>query len=257
MARHLHAGPCRPLRARPPRAGCRARARLEHELPPLGRRAPRRAGAAASRPPPGALLRGRRRKARSCALPRGSRARRSAIRGRSLRRRPAGARRGRPDARHRRLRRDGSRPPREASFGTAVSSRRHPIRRNPRPRGSGAASPLYGNGLAEFRAGRFFEAHEEWELLWKDSKGDDKVFLQGLIQLAAACVHIGRGNAAPAKRLLELAKAKLDRFGDDEGGINLGFLRKEIEAALAAAELLRIDQRDRFDLTARAALFTF
>ena len=100
----------------------------------------------------------------------------------------------------------------------------------------GASSPLFAKGVAEFRAGRFFEAHEEWERLWKESKGDDKVFLQALIQLAAACVHIGRGNAAPAKRLLELAKAKLDRFGEDEGGMNLGFLRKEIGGRPRAAD---------------------
>ncbi|MCM3875063.1 MAG: DUF309 domain-containing protein, partial [Thermoanaerobaculia bacterium] len=66
----------------------------------------------------------------------------------------------------------------------------------------GGDSPLFAKGLEEFRAGRFFEAHEEWELLWKDSTGDDKVFLQGLIQLAAACVHVGRGNPVPAARLL-------------------------------------------------------
>jgi FMN phosphatase YigB (HAD superfamily) len=114
----------------------------------------------------------------------------------------------------------------------------------------GSASPLFVRGLVEFRAGRFFEAHEQWEMLWKDSFGDDKLFLQGLIQLAAACVHIGRGNVAPAKRLLALSKAKLDRFEDEEGGINLGFLRKEIEAALAfsAADLVRTDLRSRFPM---------
>ncbi|MFI5119852.1 MAG: DUF309 domain-containing protein [Thermoanaerobaculia bacterium] len=111
-----------------------------------------------------------------------------------------------------------------------------------------AASPLFGSGLAEFRAGRYFEAHEEWELLWKESKGEDKVFLQGLIQLAAACVHIGRGNAGPGRRLLALAKAKLDRFGDEEGGIDVGFLRKRIETALAlpTVELLQANLRDLF-----------
>jgi len=105
----------------------------------------------------------------------------------------------------------------------------------------GAASPLFAKGLAEFRTRRFFDAHEEWELLWKDSEGDDKLFLQGLIQLAAACVHISRGNGEPARRLLQLAVEKLDRFGDQEGGLNLGFLRKEINAALAlpTADLLR------------------
>jgi glucose-1-phosphatase len=111
----------------------------------------------------------------------------------------------------------------------------------PPARFGGATSTHFGNGLADFRAGRFFEAHEEWELQWKECRGDDKVFLQGLIQLAAACVHIGRGNAAPARRLLALAKAKLDRFGEGEGGIDVGFLRKEIGAAIAlpTADLLR------------------
>ena len=112
----------------------------------------------------------------------------------------------------------------------------------------GAASPLFASGLAEFRAGRFFEAHEEWERLWKDREGDDKLFLQGLIQLAAACVHVGRGSAVPAQRLLALAKEKLDRFGENEGGIDLGFLRKEIGAALplSPAELLQVDLRSLF-----------
>lgn len=114
----------------------------------------------------------------------------------------------------------------------------------------GAASPLFASGLAEFRAGRFFEAHEEWERLWKDSEGDDRIFLQGLIQLAAACVHIGRGNAVPARRLLALAKEKLDRFGEEEKGINLGLLRKGIEAALAlsSSDLLQADLRSRFSM---------
>lgn len=112
----------------------------------------------------------------------------------------------------------------------------------------GAASPLFVQGLVEFRAGRFFEAHEGWELLWKNSKGDDKLFLQGLIQLAAACVHIGRGNATPGRHLLALAKAKLDRFGDDEAGVDVRFLRKGIGAALTlpTADLLRANLRSLF-----------
>jgi Domain of unknown function (DUF309) len=89
---------------------------------------------------------------------------------------------------------------------------------------SGGASLLFAKGLEEFRAGRFFEAHEEWELLWRDSAGDDRVFLQGLIQLAAARVHIGRGNPAAATRLLALAKEKLDRFEPDQAGIRIDSL---------------------------------
>ncbi|MEO8586249.1 MAG: DUF309 domain-containing protein [Acidobacteriota bacterium] len=85
-------------------------------------------------------------------------------------------------------------------------------------------SPLFAKGLAEFRAGRYFEAHEDWELLWKDSAGDDKVFLQGLIQLAAALVHVGRGNPAPAARLFALAKEKLGLFEGEQAGIDVASL---------------------------------
>jgi uncharacterized protein len=112
----------------------------------------------------------------------------------------------------------------------------------------GAASPLYAKGLEEFRAGRFFEAHEEWELLWKESVGDDKLFLQGLIQLAAGCVHVGRGNPAPGKRLFVLAREKLVRFGDRWADLPLGLLDSAMSdlIELDPAALLRVDLRARF-----------
>ncbi len=83
----------------------------------------------------------------------------------------------------------------------------------------------------EFRAGLYFEAHEEWELLWMTAEGDAKLFLQALIQLAAACVHLTRSNAAPGSRLLSLADEKLHRLGGTFGGINTDSLRKEIGRA--------------------------
>jgi hypothetical protein len=63
------------------------------------------------------------------------------------------------------------------------------------------------------------------------SAGDAKLFLQALIQVAAACVHLARGNAAPGIRLLSLADAKLERFGSEFGGINTDLLRKGISRA--------------------------
>jgi uncharacterized protein len=93
------------------------------------------------------------------------------------------------------------------------------------------ADPLWQKGLEEFRAGRFFEAHEEWERLWKGASGPDRRFLQGLIQLAAALVHADRGRTAPAVRLLRLAREKLDPFPDGHAGLALGRLREAIDAA--------------------------
>jgi predicted metal-dependent hydrolase len=91
--------------------------------------------------------------------------------------------------------------------------------------------PLFRAGLDEFRAARFFEAHEEWERLWMTRAGDEKLFLQALIQLAAACVHLTRGNAGPGIRLLSLAGEKLVRFGDDYAGVRVDFLGRGIVTA--------------------------
>jgi predicted metal-dependent hydrolase len=42
-------------------------------------------------------------------------------------------------------------------------------------------------GIEHFNKGRFFEAHEAWESLFGDAEQSDKPFIEGLIQLSAAC----------------------------------------------------------------------
>ena len=42
-------------------------------------------------------------------------------------------------------------------------------------------------GISLFNEGHFFESHEVWEALCLDSEEEQKPFLEGLIQLAAAC----------------------------------------------------------------------
>jgi FMN phosphatase YigB (HAD superfamily) len=95
-----------------------------------------------------------------------------------------------------------------------------------------ATPPELRSGLDEFRRGRFFEAHEEWEALWVRSSGDEKLFLQALIQLAAGCVHLERGNRAPGLRLLELAREKLARCPPSLFGIAAAPLAAAIDSAM-------------------------
>lgn len=49
------------------------------------------------------------------------------------------------------------------------------------------ASGEFERGREHFNRGRFFEAHEEWEKLWLHAHGARRLFLQGLIQIAAGC----------------------------------------------------------------------
>jgi predicted metal-dependent hydrolase len=42
-------------------------------------------------------------------------------------------------------------------------------------------------GINLFNQRRFFEAHEIWEMLYQSAEINDKPFLEGLVQLSAAC----------------------------------------------------------------------
>jgi len=51
------------------------------------------------------------------------------------------------------------------------------------------------SGVTLYNAGRFWEAHEALEAVWRAATGPDRTLWQGLIQAAAAMLHRERGNA--------------------------------------------------------------
>ena len=87
----------------------------------------------------------------------------------------------------------------------------------------------FRRGVADFNAGRFFEAHEVWEELWLAAPEPEKTFLQGLIQIAAAFHHHGRGNARGRQSLLAAGIAKLAECPDEFRGMAIAKLRREVE----------------------------
>ncbi len=85
-------------------------------------------------------------------------------------------------------------------------------------------------GVALFNSAEFWKAHEAWERIWLQSTGDEKQFLQGLIQLAAAYHHVTRGTYSGAVRLFDASLRKLEAFPEGYFGIDRG------EAVAAAAD---------------------
>ena len=55
----------------------------------------------------------------------------------------------------------------------------------------------------------FFEVHEVLEPQWMKERGEVKKFLQGLIQIAVAFYHLGRGNLAGTRSLLHEGLLKI------------------------------------------------
>jgi predicted metal-dependent hydrolase len=75
-------------------------------------------------------------------------------------------------------------------------------------------------GIERFNAHEFWHAHEEWEHLWLKAEGEEKLFIQGLIQLAAAYHHVQRGTHRGALRLFDASLRKLSRYPADYLGVD-------------------------------------
>jgi predicted metal-dependent hydrolase len=71
--------------------------------------------------------------------------------------------------------------------------------------------PRYLGGILFFNERDFFEAHEVWEDLWMNATGQERKFIQGLIQAAVALFHFGNGNLRGA---LKLYRSSFDYMKD-------------------------------------------
>ena len=91
-------------------------------------------------------------------------------------------------------------------------------------------------GVRCYRSREFWQAHEHWESVWLRIKEPEKTFLQALIQTAAAFHHLQTGNTRGTVSLLRRALHRLEPYPESFGGIDLGQLRKEAGAWLAALE---------------------
>ena len=93
---------------------------------------------------------------------------------------------------------------------------------------------LYRQGLDAFNSARFYDAHEHWEEVWLKVPNPEKMFLQGLIQVAAAFHHHSRANLLGTRNLLREGLLKLDRFPDIYGDLEIEALRVSVREWLAA-----------------------
>jgi hypothetical protein len=111
----------------------------------------------------------------------------------------------------------------------------------------------FEEGVRLFNAGFFFECHDVLEELWSGLRGEARDFFQGLIQVSVAFYHVGRGNAAGARSMLDRALARFEEYPDRYFGFDLAAHREELRGwrqRLEAEEVPALDTtpRWRFDL---------
>ncbi len=106
-------------------------------------------------------------------------------------------------------------------------------------------------GIEQYNDGYFFEAHETWEELWLQTPWPIRHFLQGIIQVAAAFVHLVRREYPGTVRLLEAALQKLEAAPPDLLGIDVARLVAESRRALDALVALgpqRLEEWDHLEI---------
>jgi hypothetical protein len=89
----------------------------------------------------------------------------------------------------------------------------------------------YKAGLEHIRAGRFFEAHEELEIVWRAAPAGERDFYQGLVHAAVAWYQAGRGNTVGARRQLEKGLRRLERYEPEHQGVDVAGVRRQLQAA--------------------------
>ena len=67
----------------------------------------------------------------------------------------------------------------------------------------------------------FYDAHEYLEELWSEYHLKDRLFVQGLIQLAVAYYHITNQNIKGARSLFNKCLSKLNQFPDNHRNLNM------------------------------------
>ena len=109
----------------------------------------------------------------------------------------------------------------------------------------------------QFNSGQFFECHESLEEIWQQEQGDVRDLYKGLIQVAAAFVHISRCNFVGADRLCRTALSYLEKYrAEGAMGFDVDGISRDTADAHARVLALGRGHMDQFDLS-RRPLYAF
>jgi predicted metal-dependent hydrolase len=108
--------------------------------------------------------------------------------------------------------------------------------------------PLGEEGIAYFNAGEYYQQHDSFEALWKQTPGVERELYQGILQVGVAYYQITRGNWRGAVKMLARAARHLKDLPDSCQGVDVRQLREDaahVRAALLALMPQTLDQFDR------------
>lgn len=91
---------------------------------------------------------------------------------------------------------------------------------------------LLRRGAELFDAGRYHDAHEEWEKVWIAGDTGDDDFWKGLIQASICLHHFQKGELEGARKLYKGHRAYLAEYLPEHRGLDVVGLLGEMQAFL-------------------------
>lgn len=100
---------------------------------------------------------------------------------------------------------------------------------------------LFRNGIDFFNRGYFFEAHDAFEEIWMDTRGEAVRFYQGLVQVSTGFYHLTMRNKSGALSQLQKGCEKLSAYGDEYEQIDLKTLLSQIRRCIEWINTLSLE----------------
>jgi predicted metal-dependent hydrolase len=107
--------------------------------------------------------------------------------------------------------------------------------------------PRAKKGIQLFNQKKFFAAHEELELAWRDEQGEIRDLYRGILQIGVAYYHIQNKNFTGAEKMFVRAEKWLASYSGNFLGINVEKLKKDaakLSRMLKNGELNEINTSD-------------
>lgn len=95
------------------------------------------------------------------------------------------------------------------------------------------------NAIVLFNEEKFWWSHEALEMIWKESKGEEKQLLNGLILICAAFVHHQKDEYNICLSILQRSMVKFSTVKDSSYyGINIDEIKKRITSILQDKKII-------------------
>ena len=97
--------------------------------------------------------------------------------------------------------------------------------------------PRLLKGIEQFNQGLYFECHETLEEIWLEDHGEDRLFYQGLIQVAAGYFKWEQGVLIGALKLWRAGLEKLEPYPAVHLGVDLLSFVQAVKSNLKTVEI--------------------